>query len=78
MSISQKILHYLLSNSLTIIKEGIVMMKFYNINVKTIPSLIKFANLEKYTSLYSRKKYLNIKKIYDQSNIINSNKLVII
>jgi hypothetical protein len=60
------------------IKEGIVMMKFYNIGVKTIPSLIKFANLEKYTSLYSRKKYLNIKKIYDQSNTSDSNKLIIV
>ena len=78
MSISQKILYYLLSNSLTMIKEGITMMKFYNIGVKTIPSLIKFANLEKYTSLYSRKKYLNLKKIYDQSLVNDSNKLIIV
>jgi len=77
-SISRKILHYLLSSSLTMIKEGIKMMKFYNIGVKTIPSLIKFANLEKYTSLYSRKKYLNLKKIYDQSLVNDSNKLIIV
>lgn len=78
MSISQKILYYLLSNSLTMIKEGITMMKFYNIGVKTIPSLIKFANLEKYTSLYTRKKYLHIKKIYDQITTNDSNKLIIV
>jgi DNA polymerase III delta prime subunit len=72
MSLSQKILYYLLSNSLTMIKEGITLLFFYNIDIKTIPSLIKFANLEKYTSVYTRKKYLNIKKIYDQ---IKNNKL---
>lgn len=77
-TISRKILHYLLSSSLIMIKEGIKMMKFYNIGVKTIPSLIKFANLEKYTSLYSRKKYLNLKKIYDQSLDNDSNKLIIV
>jgi hypothetical protein len=54
------------------IKEGITLLFFYNIDIKTIPSLIKFANLEKYTSVYTRKKYLNIKKIYDQ---IKNNKL---
>ena len=76
-SISQKVLYYLLSNTLAMNKQGIALLKYYNINIKAIPSLIKFANVEKFSSLYTRKKYLNIKKLYEQITS-TANKLIIV
>jgi DNA polymerase III delta prime subunit len=61
--ISRNILFYLLHSERRKNKQGINYLKYYHINIKSIPSLIKLANLDKFTSIYSRKRYLNLIKL---------------
>ena len=49
-------------------------MKYYHINIKSIPSLIKLANLDKFTSIYSRKKYLNLIKLSQEMEALEKEK----
>jgi hypothetical protein len=68
--ISRNILYYLLSNSKNYNKHGINTLRYYHINIKSIPSLIKLANLDKFTSIYSRKRYLNLIKLNQEMEAI--------
>lgn len=71
---SRNILYYLLSNSKNYNKHGINILKYYHINIKSIPSLIKLANLDKFTSIYSRKKYLNLIKLSQEMKALEEEK----
>ena len=50
----------------------------YNINIKSIPSLLKFANLDKFTSIYSRKKYLSLIKLNEEIKKNSLTEIVVI
>ena len=76
--ISRNILYYLLSSNKKLNKKGINLLKYYNINIKSIPSLLKFANLEKFTSIYSRKKYLSLIKLNEEIKKNSLTEIVVI
>jgi DNA polymerase III delta prime subunit len=68
--ISRNILFYLLHAEKKKNKHGINKLKYYHINIKSIPSLIKLANLDKFTSIYSRKRYLNLIKLAQEMKLV--------